>query len=394
MLNNVLKKRQQQHFKTMIKYLKYVANDHFTIVFILLSTMIALEYRKFIETFTITAINIQMTYVFLSLGLPFIILIGRIATYIESADEYYLSLMQREWLSYLKKCFWKSQVVLVIPSILSILIVIPLLTKINNVLILPLSMTLILLKQYDLLFQFYNFKFGEKIKRLFLYVLSSSTLYLVLSTDFSYLIIVILIIIYVFLYYFVIQKVKKIDFQYVINVEKSRINTLYQFLQLFIDIPLLNEKIKTRKYLTIFLTKKEEVYSYYYEKLFIRSNSFIGIFTRLTIISMLLTFLIQQSLIYSVTIFLISYITLIQLLPLYKISSHYLLFALFPQSKKERKRQFINVLQKLMFIQVIVVATFNCVVKFDLVVFCSLLIQLVVIYFVFPLYVNRKIDKI
>lgn len=393
MLDALYRKRQQQAMKSLLKYSKYMMNDHFLVVLIILLAMLSLEYHKFLSALIVTPYVKQLIALGLSLVLSGVVLFGRIATYIVEADGHYLSLLQQKWYPYLRKCLRTAQVVFMLPSILVMIIFSPLLSKIGEQHWMVMTATLVLLKQYDLVVQFLNWQRRSKIQSYWIYLLAFSTLYLFFITDYDTLLLSLLGILYVVLYYVSYKQAECLDFDYLIKMEQKRMHAVYHFMQLFVDVPTFKVSVKRKPYFNFLLRETTDVYRYYYERLFIRLDSFIGIYFRLMCVAIVLQFIVTNTIMYICIIYLVSFLTLIQLLPLYQSGSHNVLFRLLPQSKTTQKKQFIQVLQRVLVIQILCIYTGAVSLLFNLDGLLALVGYFVCIFSILPLYVQKKIDK-
>lgn len=393
MLDALYRKRQQQAMKSLLKYSKYMMNDHFLVVLIILLAMLSLEYHKFLSALIVTPYVKQLIALGLSLVLSGVVLFGRIATYIVEADGHYLSLLQQKWYHYLRKCLRTAQVVFILPSILVMIIFSPLLSKIGEQNWMVMTATLVLLKQYDLVVQFLNWQRRSKIQSYWIYLLAFSTLYLFFITDYDTLLLSLLGILYVVLYYVSYQQAECLDFDYLIKMEQKRMHSVYRFMQLFVDVPTFKVSVKLKPYFNFLLRETTDVYRYYYERLFIRLDSFIGIYFRLMCVAIVLQFIVTNTIMYIGIIYLVSFLTLIQLLPLYQSGSHNVLFKLLPQAKTTQKKQFIQVLQRVLVIQILCIYIGSVSLLFNLDGLLALVGYFVCIFSILPLYVQKKIDK-
>ncbi|MDY4307324.1 ABC transporter permease [Enterococcus mundtii] len=125
-----------------------------------------------------------------------------------------------------------------------------------------------------------------------------------------------------------------------IQLEKQRLHQIYQFINLFTDVPEITAKVKRRRYLDPVLRgiKKEtkNTYFYLFVRRFARGSDFIGLYVRLTVIGSIIIAGINDLYftlgIGSLFLYLIGF----QLLPLYSQFRYMILVQLYPipQSQK------------------------------------------------------------
>ena len=83
MMDDIWKKRSTQHQKKMMRYLKYVLNDHFVIVCLFLFCALGYAYSELLKNLTDTFVYGRIIAVIFFTGLVFI---GKLATFLKEGD--------------------------------------------------------------------------------------------------------------------------------------------------------------------------------------------------------------------------------------------------------------------------------------------------------------------
>lgn len=172
--------------------------------------------------------------------------------------------------------------------------------------------------------------------------------------------IVILAAVLFFYYYSFYARTKNSSLKWdsLITNEAKRMNSFYRFASLFTDVPKLKESVKRRKYLDFFLKpihfSQHKTYHYLFTRTFLRSGDYLGLFTRLTAIGIIviyfLTFGIGQVLL--AVIFL--YLTGFQLLPLWKHHQNKFWIDLYPVPANDKTAAYVNLMMAILSIQTII----------------------------------------
>ena len=92
--------RFKTYQKKVMKYAKYMMNDHFMIVFFFLFGFLLFQYSTWLKTIRILEWPLIL---FVSLLLAVFPLFGEIATYVEEADLHFLSVIGEDFKTYFKR---------------------------------------------------------------------------------------------------------------------------------------------------------------------------------------------------------------------------------------------------------------------------------------------------
>ncbi|WP_071130775.1 ABC transporter permease [Enterococcus timonensis] len=293
-MNDLFKKRRQAQLRLLMKYLRYVFNDHFTIVLFFLLGGFLFFYSQLLQTIDQKATQfVWLAGFFLLILFPF----GHLATFAKPADQYFLLPQESAMLAYLKKSFWHSVFLPIGLLLAGVVLTGPLLILVGNFSVaelIGLFLSLVFLKMIDLLFQVRaNYK-KEPVSRWIL-PLVAVLLFASLWTMIWPLMAVALLI-FVFLYQKTFSNIDSAQFKtasrplfqwdYFTQQEQARQKKIWAFIALFTDVPEVSSKISRRKYLDFLLQwipkNQSHTYLYLFARRFVRGNEYRSLFLSLT----------------------------------------------------------------------------------------------------------------
>lgn len=349
------KNRLAKHQKHMMRYMKYVLNDHFLLVMIIALGGFGLYYSDFIKTLNQDFYLGRILIFMLLLGILFV---GKIATLLKEPDMIFLLPKERQMTSYMKKAFqhsiWLPFILIVLVSGISM----PLLVATSPIEFndfYPIVLNLWLLKLVHLLIQLQSFYLDTKkaVQFQMTFFVGASLLSIGLNLYFnpwSGIIISFLCLGYSFMMTKKSLANHPLDWEKAINYERKRMKKIYSFINLFTDVPGLSSDIKRRVYMDPLLNKikKEpnQTYTYLYTRVFLRGTEYSGLVLRLTIIGSLLLFFSNQVILNGIISALFIYLIGFQMLPIFNEFDYMLMTFLYP-IKKEQKIKAVEKLIKI-----------------------------------------------
>ena len=297
------KKRLASHRSQMMKYMKYVLNDHFILVMIIGMGGFGLYYSEFVKTLDPSFVLGKVIGILLCVISVFI---GKLATLMKEADSIFLLPKERQMLTYLKASLKHS---IVIPFVVIALItgvLMPLFVATSHV---------VFTDYYLLVLNLWGLKLAHLMIQLQEQYLNTEKrtqwqllgLMIVSVTTVSLNVVVMpwlgLPITLVFL--LVVDRLSRqsigvhpLNWEKSIHLERKRLKKIYSFINLFTDVPGLATDVKRRPYLDGLLNriKKEQgqTYRYLYSRVFLRGTEYSGLVMRLTIIGSLILILIHS----------------------------------------------------------------------------------------------------
>ena len=320
-MNNLWKKRLNLYLKRMIKYYRYVFNDHFVIALLFLLGGISYTYSNFIKS-----LNVDLSYPWAKPVVIIVLLVmlqfGKVGTLIDEPDKVFLLPQEkgmREYLMKAQKRAWVSNSVIQIVVWIVLLPFIYYGVHLNLVesIILLLSQVALKVAQVNLFFirafeaKYQAGKYGlilNYVVPLIVYMLGLyASIYFALGITVG-----------LILYLKSLPKNKIIQWNYLIDVEKLRLMRKYSFFNLFTDVPQVKKKAKRRKYLDWLIPKFKNVYGYLFIRAIIRNGEYSGLYIRLTVIEFIVLLFIPKFWLSLVIGMLFIYLIGFQMLPLYK----------------------------------------------------------------------------
>ncbi|MYU57491.1 ABC transporter permease [Lactobacillus salivarius] len=350
-MNNLWKKRLNLYLKRMIKYYRYVFNDHFVIALLFLLGGISYTYSNFIKS-----LNVDLSYPWAKPVVIIVLLVmlqfGKVGTLIDEPDKVFLLPQEkgmREYLMKAQKQAWVSNSVIQIVVWIVLLPFIYYGVHLNLVesIILLLSQVALKVAQVNLFFiRAFEAKYqAGKYSLILNYVvpLIVYTLGLYASIYFALGLTVGLI-----LYLKSLPKNKIIQWNYLIDVEKLRLMRKYSFFNLFTDVPQVKKKAKRRKYLDWLIPKFKNVYGYLFIRAIIRNGEYSGLYIRLTVIEFIVLLFIPKFWLSLVIGMLFIYLIGFQMLPLYKYFDDNVFVHLYPLETNSKGKEFKSILLALL----------------------------------------------
>ena len=352
-MNNLWKKRLNLYLKRMIKYYRYVFNDHFVIALLFLLGGISYTYSNFIKS-----LNVDLSYPWAKPVVIIVLLVmlqfGKVGTLIDEPDKVFLLPQEkgmREYLMKAQKRAWVSNSVIQIVVWIVLLPFIYYGVHLNLVesIILLLSQVALKVAQVNLFFiRAFEAKYQAGKYSLILNYVVPLIVYMLglyVSIYFALGITVGLI-----LYLKSLPKNKIIQWNYLIDVEKLRLMRKYSFFNLFTDVPQVKKKAKRRKYLDWLIPKFKNVYGYLFIRAIIRNGEYSGLYIRLTVIEFIVLLFIPKFWLSLVIGMLFIYLIGFQILPLYKYFDDNVFVHLYPLETNSKGKEFKSILLALLII--------------------------------------------
>lgn len=343
--------RRQRHQKKMMKYMRYVLNDHFVLVCLFLVGGLAFYYSNLLKQLPSDfPWSLPIVGVIWWLVLPF----GKLATLVEPADMTFLLPKEREMGSYLSRGLRHS---IAFPFVVELLVcgaLLPLVVLAKQASFVSFFFYLLMLwglKLGNLRIQrlaCYQ-KTREQAQRLSLLWFCVSGVTIFISLYGTAWIGTLLAIAAALGFTSITQEGDRLlDWSKMIDQENARLHRIYQFINLFTDVPEVEAKVRRRKYLDGVLAripfKQENTYLYLFARRALRGAEFGGLFFRLLIVGgVLLLSLNDFRFVVGVSMLFI-YLIGFQMIPLYGQFDYISAVQLYPVSKKFKK----TALQRLM----------------------------------------------
>lgn len=382
--------RLSRHLKKMMKYMRYVFNDHFILVCVFLLGGLGFYYSQVLKTLPENFVWGRPLVLILWLV---ILQIGRLATLAEEADKVFILPKEPEMRAYLNRALrysiWLPFVALVLIGGMSMPLVVVStgwefstffyfivmlgLMKISHLFVQKYELYQISSKEYSLWFS--------------LWLLSSLgiialSLYTIPVTGLAG------AVVQVVCFYLVLQKKEQavsLDWEKMIRKEKSRMHRIYQFIHLFTDVPEISSSVKRRKLLDPVLVKikknSQNTYLYLYARSFLRGSEYSGLFIRLVLVGGVILFFLKEFWISMGVSVLFVYLIGFQLIPIYTQFDYMVMTRLYPVPNSQKKQAVSKLVTILLFVAAVLFSIFVLIalpdVKESLIIIGALLIEVV-----------------
>ncbi|NQJ70780.1 multidrug ABC transporter permease [Streptococcus suis] len=299
----LFQKRRRDFLERCSKYLRYVLNDHFVLVLMVFLGFLSLQYRQLLVAFPKNSWPIAL----IVLAVSFLILFsGRMATYLEEADQIFLLTREKEVLEEFEAASRRSYLLW---SGLQVLV---------QLLFLPIYL-----------------KLGWAIWMVVVYilVLLVAKYFLVKRQQSSY------------------QRQGVLDWSKAIRDEQKRKQTILRFFALFTTVKGISTSVKPRKYLDgiLGLVTSHQMWFNLYLRAFLRAGDYLGLTLRLVFLALLSLIAIEEAWLSLGLVLVFHYLLLFQLLGLYKHYDYQYLIQLYPLDKKRKMKDFQHLLRVILY---------------------------------------------
>lgn len=299
----LFQKRRRDFLERCSKYLRYVLNDHFVLVLMVFLGFLSLQYRQLLIAFPKNSWPITL----IVLAVSFLILFsGRMATYLEEADQIFLLTREKEVLEEFEAASRRS---FVLWSGLQVLV---------QLLLLPIYLKLGL---------------ATWMVVLYILVLSVAKYFLVKHQQSSY------------------QRQGVLDWSKAIRDEQKRKQTILRFFALFTTVKGISATVKPRRYLDgiLRLLHSRQTWFYLYLRAFLRAGDYLGLTLRLVFLALLSLIAIEEAWLSLGLVLVFHYLLLFQLLGLYKHYDYQYLTQLYPLDKKRKMKDFQHLIRVILY---------------------------------------------
>lgn len=198
----------------------------------------------------------------------------------------------------------------------------------------------------------------------YLLLIQAQWLYVTLSVG--------LIIGILFLLFLPLQKKYSIKWEKLLSIDEHQSMKFYRTANLFTDVPKLKQSVKHRRMLSALAEKVlpiKTVYATLYQKAFIRSNEYFGIYIRLLFVGLGVIAFVPSETGRIIGAALIVYLTAVQLRTLYPHYQAHVMVKLYPISDADQERAYRALLIRLLSTQAAAFALLSLILHFNLVEF-------------------------
>ncbi|MTB63651.1 multidrug ABC transporter permease [Streptococcus sp. zg-86] len=304
-MTELFQERRRAFIERCLKYLRYVLNDHFVLVLMVLLGFLALQYRELLEHFPANPWGVSILLVLVTALLFFA---GRIATYIEPADRQFLLPKEMAIDQQIKTA--RLRAIILWGSI----------QVVGQGLLFPLYL-----------------KLGWTVPIFVIYLCLLSvgkSVWVTFTTGFA-------------------TAQGGLDWDRAIQYEIKRKQNILQFYSLFTHVKGISSDVKRRQYLDFVLNlvkkRQDSTWAYLFLRGFLRSGDFFWLSVRLLALTLASLCLIQESWLATGLTVLFDYLLLFQLLALYHVYDYQYVSRLYPISAQAKRMSFQRVIRGLMY---------------------------------------------
>lgn len=363
-MNEIWKKRRTTYQKMLLKYLRYVFNDHFVIALLFLFGAFGLSYSNFLKSLSGNE-DIWWARPATLVILVIILHLNQIATFIQEPDKVFLLPQEKEIRQYVKSSWRYSTVVVVLVQLVFFILLTPFLlfaVKLNGTAIVFLVITQVTLAV-------------DRTRRQALALFITQQHTLTNELLFSWLIPVVILLLGIYLPAYIATILALImlmvtdrygqkrllteifDWRYAIDQEAARMARLYRFFNMFTDVGSANPKPKRRRYLDRFLpeysTDSEGLFRYLFWRAFVRNAEYSSLYLRLTVLCLVVLFFIPNYWVALIIAAIFIYLLGFQLMPLFVAYDEIVFMHTYPINIQKKFIAFSKMLFSLLFVSAI-----------------------------------------
>lgn len=367
-IENIFSDRRKKEQELKLTYSKYIFNSHLIMFLIIVLGAVLINYSKWLAI--ASKVELYSVLIAATLAFSYYLVSTKIKTYIKEADAVFLLPLEKYYRKVGLKTVINSTVVHIITVVIFYFATKPITNLIGNIDRLSIFMLLIVIIWNNLLKYLQVIHYKEIIwSKLLLFIVIFMQLLVVFFDDIAIRIIYLIsiIVLAVFTYYIMKNAGNKLNAKdqekYVVNwnqaadYDKHRIESYLKFVNMFVDVPLSGVKVARRKYFDILLPKltkdnfkKENSFKYYYYRVFLRQENTVYLALRLMLLAALVTFSFKNTYVSGLVIISYSYLTIIQLVPLYKQMSNNIWHSILPVSEDIKIKSYKQLLTSVMIV--------------------------------------------
>lgn len=367
-IENIFSDRRKKEQELKLTYSKYIFNSHLIMFLIIVLGAVLINYSKWIAI--ASKVELYSVYIAATVVFSYYLVSTKIKTYIKEADAVFLLPLEKYYRKVGLKTVINSTVVHIITVVIFYFATKPITNLIGNIDRLSIFMLLIVIIWNNLLKYLQVIHYKEIIwSKLLLFIVIFMQLLVVFFDDIAIRIIYLIsiIVLAVFTYYIMKNAGNKLNAKdqekYVVNwnqaadYDKHRIESYLKFVNMFVDVPLSGVKVARRKYFDILLPKltkdnfkKENSFKYYYYRVFLRQENTVYLALRLMLLAVLVIFSFKNTYVSGLAIISYSYLTIIQLVPLYKQMSNNIWHSILPVSEDIKIKSYKQLLTSVMIV--------------------------------------------
>lgn len=375
-IENIFANRRKKEQELKLTYSKYIFNSHLIMFLIIVLGAAMINYSKWIAI--ASQFELYSVFIAATLAFSYYLISTKVKTYIKEADAVFLLPLEKYYKNVGKKTIINTTVVHVIAFVIFYFSVKPITSIIGTVDRIAICLLIIVILLNNLLKYFQIIHYKELI---WVKILQFIVIFIQIISVFivnTYILITDLVGIIALSYstYYILKNagnVRNADdkekfvvkWNEAAEYDKHRMESYLKFVNMFVDVPLSGVKVARRKYFDAILPKltkdnftKENSFKYYYYRVFLRQENTVFLALRLMLLAGLIIFSFKNPYVSAVAIISYSYLTIIQLVPLYKQMSNNIWHSILPVDESIKIGSFKKLLMVVMLTTTIMLAIF------------------------------------
>ena len=376
-IENIFSDRRKKEQELKLTYSKYIFNSHLIMFLIIVLGAVLINYSKWIAI--ASKVELYSVYTAATLVFSYYLVSTKIKTYIKEADAVFLLPLEKYYRKVGLKTVINSTIVHIITVIIFYFVTKPITNLIGNIDRLSIFMLLIVIIWNNLLKYLQVIHYKEVIwSKLLLFIVIFIQLLEVFfeNTAIRVIYFISIIVLAVFTLHIMKNAGSKVNDKdqekYVVNwnqaadYDKHRMENYLKFVNMFVDVPLSGVKVARRKYFDVLLPKLnkdtfkgEYSFKYYYYRVFLRQENTVYLALRLMLLAALVIFSFKNAYVSGLAIISYSYLTIIQLVPLYKQMSNNIWHSILPVSENIKIKSYKKLLTIVIFITTVILTVIS-----------------------------------
>lgn len=376
-IENIFANRRKKEQELKLTYSKYIFNSHLIMFLIIVLGAAMINYSKWIAI--ASQFELYSVFIAATLAFSYYLISTKVKTYIKEADAVFLLPLEKYYKNVGKKTIINTTVVHVIAFVIFYFSVKPITSIIGTVDRIAICLLIMVILLNNLLKYFQIIHYKELI---WVKILQFIVIFIQIISVFivnTYILITDLVGIIALSYstYYILKNagnVRNVDdkekfvvkWNEAAEYDKHRMESYLKFVNMFVDVPLSGVKVARRKYFDAILPKltkdnftKENSFKYYYYRVFLRQENTVFLALRLMLLAGLIIFSFKNPYVSAVAIISYSYLTIIQLVPLYKQMSNNIWHSILPVDESIKVGSFKKLLMVVMLTTTIMLAIFS-----------------------------------
>lgn len=396
-MNEIWNERAAKYQKMVLKYLRYVLNDHLVLALLFLIGGLGLAYANWLKTLQLDVWYIKPVILIV---LVLLTLIGRPVLLLEKPDKVFLMAQEKNISTYLTKSIKRTLFSVTLPLIIGNILVFPLLAleyhQIFKVSCLVLTVIIgtfanVLFKYQQLYYNRSNQFINPVIIGIVVAIGVMVDARLGVLLAFGVLINRILTIKKIFIK-------ESFDWNHAIQIELNRMGQLYHFFSLFTTVKNIQPVVKRRKYadgLIRFLAGKQTIFTYLYPRMIVRSGNQGSLMLRLLFLGMLIEGYSNEVLLKVVIGAVITDLIVVQMVDVYRPVHENIFIKVYPTTVSNEEKSLLSVMKRIILISAIFLTLAGLITSFSVeFLLASVGTQLVVAILLLKWFIPRYIKKI